>query len=183
MDKLEKVERLRKSADVTYEEALAALEEAREDLLDAMVLLEKQGKVARPEQSVYSTSYQQQTEYIDVPDKVAQQKKAAPSLGKSLGGLFRGLVRFVRSTSFKVTRHEKEMFRLPSLVMVLLVLVFWRIALPAAVIALLFGCRYSFEGEEDTDTANHILSRAGHFAEDITNELRRGKNEKGDDAS
>ena len=40
MDELEKVERLRKKADVSYEEAKQALEECGWDLLDAMVLLE-----------------------------------------------------------------------------------------------------------------------------------------------
>ena len=177
MDKLEKVERLRQNANVTYEEALAALNESNEDLLDAMVLLEKQGKVKKPSQSVYSTSYQEQMQYIDVPDKVAQQKKSAPNLGRSLAHLFRGIIGFVRSTSFRVTRGDTELFRLPSWLMVLIVLIFWKIALPAAIIALIFGFRYSFEGTENTDAANNVLTRAGEVAEDLKNGLRNQKTE------
>ena len=48
MEMIEKVERLRERADVTYEEAKAALEEASGDLLDAMVILERMGKVRGP---------------------------------------------------------------------------------------------------------------------------------------
>ena len=41
MEMMEKVERLREKANVTYEEAKAALEETGGDLLDAVVLLER----------------------------------------------------------------------------------------------------------------------------------------------
>ena len=44
MDNMEKVEKLRERANVTYEEAKAALEESSWDLLDAIVNLERQGK-------------------------------------------------------------------------------------------------------------------------------------------
>ena len=44
MDKLEKVERLRERANVSYEEASKALDEAGGELLDALVILEKQEK-------------------------------------------------------------------------------------------------------------------------------------------
>ena len=48
MEMIEKVERLREKAEVTYEEAKAALEQSDGDLLDAMVLLERQGKGRKP---------------------------------------------------------------------------------------------------------------------------------------
>ena len=59
MEMLEKVERLREKANVTYEEAKAALEQTGGDLLDAMVLLERQGKVKEPAQSTFSTEYEE----------------------------------------------------------------------------------------------------------------------------
>ena len=63
MERLEKVERLREKANVSYEEARAALEASNDDLLDAMVLLERQGKVKTPQQGgTFSTSYEEQKE-------------------------------------------------------------------------------------------------------------------------
>ena len=44
MDQLEKVDKLRERANVSYEEAKEALEASNWDLLDAMVYLEKHGK-------------------------------------------------------------------------------------------------------------------------------------------
>ncbi len=60
MEMIEKVERLRERANVTYEEARAALEMTGGDLLDAIVLLEKQGKLKEPAHSTFSTEYEEQ---------------------------------------------------------------------------------------------------------------------------
>ena len=89
MEMLEKVERLVEKANVSYEEAKAALDEANGDLLDAMVLLERQGKVKRPEQASFSTQYEEQKNYIDVRDKVEEQEQSAPSFGRSVKKFFR----------------------------------------------------------------------------------------------
>ena len=45
MEDFEKIEKLRERANVTYEEAKEALNAANGDLLDAMIYLERQGKV------------------------------------------------------------------------------------------------------------------------------------------
>ena len=125
MEMMEKVERLREKANVTYEEAKAALEETGGDLLDAVVLLERQGKVKEPAQSTFSTEYEEQKDYIKVRDKVEEQEKSAPSLGRTIGGLFRGLIRFIKKTTFIVTRGEDTVFTMPTLVFALLLFFFW----------------------------------------------------------
>ena len=179
MDKLEKIDRLRERANVTYEEAKEALEQADDDLLDAMVLLEKAGKVKQPNQSSYSTSYEEQKQYIRVVDKVEEQKKNAPSLGNSIGRLVRILLQFILHSSFHVTRRGNNLFTLPTWLMVILVGMFWKIAFPVGIIAMVFGVRYSFEsdGRADTqaanDTANEILDKAGSIADSIENGLRK----------
>ena len=49
MDKFEKIEKIIEKTGVTYAEAKKALEESGEDMLDAIVLLESQGKIKNPE--------------------------------------------------------------------------------------------------------------------------------------
>ena len=49
MDRLEQIERLRERANVSYDEAKQAYEAADGDLLEAMIILERQGKVKPPE--------------------------------------------------------------------------------------------------------------------------------------
>ena len=125
MEMIEKVERLREKADVTYEEAKAALEQTDGDLLDAMVLLERQGKVKEPKQGAFSTEYEEQKDYIRVKDKVDEQERSAPSFGKTVAALLRGFVRFIKSTVFSVTKGEDIVFTMPTVVFVLLLFFFW----------------------------------------------------------
>ena len=179
MDKLEKIDRLRERADVSYEEAKEALEQAGDDLLDAMVLLEKAGKVKQPQQSSYSTSYEEQKQYICVVDKVEEQKKNAPSFGNSIGKIVRAILQFVLHSSFHITRRGNNLFTLPTWLMVILVGMFWKVAIPIAVVVMIFGVRYSFEsdGRVDNqtanDTANELLEKAGSIADSIENGLRK----------
>ena len=180
MEMMEKVERLREKANVTYEEAKAALEETGGDLLDAVVLLERQGKVKEPAQSTFSTEYEEQKDYIKVRDKVEEQEKSAPSLGRTIGGLFRGLIRFIRQTTFIVTKGEDTVFTMPTLVFALLLFFFWEVLAPVMIIALFFGVRYSFEGEEEAEKANTILNKAGDFANDLREEFTKKDDHAGD---
>ena len=61
MDHLEKAEKLRKHADVSYEEAKKALEESDWDILDALILLESQGKVKSEPAGEYESPHEDPT--------------------------------------------------------------------------------------------------------------------------
>ena len=45
MERMELIEKLRERADVSYEEAKEILEQTEDDLLEAIVILERQGKL------------------------------------------------------------------------------------------------------------------------------------------
>lgn len=173
MEMMEKVERLREKANVSYEEAKDALEQANGDLLDAIVLLERQGKVKGPAQSTFSTDYEEQTEFVKVRDKVEEQENSAPSFGRTFGRLFRGFIGFIKNTTFIVTKGEDVVFTMPTIVFALLLFFFWEVLAPVMVIALFFGIRYSFEGEEEAEKANSILNKAGDFAQDVRSEFTK----------
>ncbi len=61
MDNLEKVEKLREKTGVSYEEAKQALEACNYDVLDALIYLEKKGKVKAPEVESYTTNRAEET--------------------------------------------------------------------------------------------------------------------------
>ncbi len=177
MDKLEKVERLREHANVTYEEAKAALEQANDDLLDAMVILEKQGKVGAPEAKTYSTSYEEQKQYLSVQEKVEEQNRAY-SFGQTVKGIFIIIKDFVLHTNFLITREGKVVFNMPTWALALIVLLTAEVSIPVMLIAMLFKVRYHFEGERHTQTANTILNKAGSFADGLDSEIYKNKEEK-----
>ena len=72
MDHYEMVENLRTKANVTYEEAKAALEASDWDMLDALVLLESEGKVSGKASGTAYTTQEQ--------PKVEAEKKANKGL-------------------------------------------------------------------------------------------------------
>ena len=181
MEMMEKVERLREKANVTYEEAKAALEQTGGDLLDAMVLLERQGKVKEPAQSSFTTEYEEQKEYVRVKDKVEEQEKSAPGFGKTVGNIFKSLFRFIRNTAFIITKGEETVFTMPTWVFALLLFFFWEMLAPVMVVALFFGIRYSFDGGDGADTANSILGKAGDFAQDVRSEFVKKEDDPSDE--
>ena len=88
MDEFEKVEKLRQRANISYEEAKEALEKSEGDLLDAMIYLEGQGKISPDEQTSRSTTYEGQTDLVDVRDTVEKEdrknKKSERTLGQKI---------------------------------------------------------------------------------------------------
>ena len=175
MDNLEKVEKLRERANVSYEEARQALEENNWDMLDSMVSLEKQGKVNAPKQSQYSTSYEQQEEYVSVKETVYDDKKKKGYNGSTLGDLVKKFFRICRDNSFCINRHDDLVFKLPVILLVIIVLWTWKVVLPLLVVGLFFNFRYSFEGKDNLKEANDIMKTAGEAAERVKKEFEKKK--------
>ena len=153
MDQLEKVDKLRERANVSYEEAKEALEASNWDLLDAMVYLEKHGKAEPPEQVE------------------EQEKESSEGLLTKLAKICKVLFRMSKENSFCVNRHDKELIRIPAWVLILALLFAWKIILPAVVIALFFDCRYSFSGKDDLSPANKAMDKASEFAGKVKSEF------------
>lgn len=172
MDQLEKVDKLRERANVSYEEAKEALEASNWDLLDAMVYLEKHGKAEPPEQETASSASQETPQYVSVKEKVEEQEKeSSEGLLTKLAKICKVLFRMSKENSFCVNRHEKELIRIPAWVLILALLFAWKIILPAMVIALFFDCRYSFSGKDDLSPANKAMDKASEFAGKVKSEF------------
>ncbi len=176
MDNFEKTEKLRERANVSYEEAKAALEQNNWDLLDAMVALEKAGKTSRPKMEHYSTSYDQQVEYIPVRQKVEEQEKSQPHPGKTIGDAFRSFFRVCRDNFFCINYKSENVIRLPLIAVVILLLFIWKYAIPVMLIALVFGVRYSFEGKDDLKKANDFMDSASAAAQDLKERFKNSEN-------
>ena len=170
MDNFEKVEKLREHANVTYEEAKQALENSNWDILDAMIYLEQGGKVHGPEQSSYTT----QTEKVKIEINEKESKSTFSDNLKRFSDWCLGLIEKGNNNSFCVERDNKEIFRMPTtLLVVLLVFAFW-VVTPLLVIGLFFNMRYQFTGPDvrsvDIDL-NKAMDSAADAAESIKNEF------------
>ena len=173
MNEFEKVEKLREKANVTYEEAREALNQANGDLLDAMVILEQQGKVKSPEQTMYTTTQEAGAQYADVPAIVREnEKKAEDGFFKKVGrGLKKGLT-YVSENFILVTKHEETVIKVPLWLGIILLLAFWELLLVVIIISLFCDCRYQIVGEgHGNEEVNKVMDQAAEFTDHVKDEF------------
>lgn len=172
MTNFEMVETLREKANVSYEEAKDALEAANWDLLDAILLLEKEGKVSESS-AAYSTRPEAEEEVKSGHRGPGGLRSAMRYLGCAL----RKLLRIGNDNSLMVSRHGEELFSLPVTVCaILLICSVWTVLIVMAA-SLFFGVRYSFRGPNlGKDSINHAMDRAADAAESVKEELRKQEN-------
>ena len=173
MDNLEKVEKLKEKANVTYEEAKQALENSNWDILDAMIYLEKNGKVKEDKKADYTTK----TEKCigEVVDDEKEDRKS--NFKDSMHRFFRWcghILDMGNSNSFCVEKDGKEVFKLPITVLVLLLIFAFWIVVPLLIVGLFLNMRYHFQGPDihtvDIDI-NKAMDTAANTAENIKNEF------------
>lgn len=161
MTNFEMVEKLCEKANVTYEEAKAALEAADWDLLDAIVYLEQEGKVKKS-----SSHHSTQAE----PAEEEEAPKAVPLRAqlKKLWHLFLRLLRVGNENHLVVSHKNKQVFSLPVTVVVILLICSCMGVLVAVGVSLFFGVRYSIKGEQlGTEAVNNAMQKATDVAEQM----------------
>ena len=151
MDHYEMVENLRNNANVTYEEAKAALEASDWDMLDALVLLEGEGKVnqATPE---FTTKEKEE------PRRPARSREKG-SLSK-LGAWIRKMITLGNNNQFVINRKGTEMVSMPITVMALLTVLVWPFSLIVLFAGFFLGTRYAFRGPDINTTVNDFVNKA-----------------------
>ena len=171
MDQFEKVEKLRERANVTYEEAKESLEASNWDLLDAMVYLEKNGKAKGPASETYSTSYEEQSQYVSVKDKVQEQKESRDGFFSKLGKLCKLLWKKSKENNFRICRKGEEVLKVPVWILILVLLFMWHFTIIALIVGLFFGCSYTFCGKDEMKQANKVMEKAEELAGKVKEEF------------
>ena len=173
MDRIEMVERLREKTGVSYEEAKAALEASDWDLLDAVVMLEKQGKVH--DNTAYSTKRGAADE-----EKQANAKQQKPK-GEGFDNFMAWVGRVIHKgniNSLVVLRSGEKKFSLPVTAVVLLLVFGFYVTVPLMIVGLFFGFHYKFTGPDlGKDSINNAMDRATRAAESIKEEFQEDAEE------
>lgn len=147
------VERLHEKAKISYSDAKEALEKSGWDMLEALVLLEKEGKIDPLTAS--TTSNDSETSYEEVKATASKKENAFTEALNKAGEKAKQLFHDGINTFFVVKRQGKELIRVQVLIAIILCLCIWEVVLAALVIGLLFDCRYFFDGKtDDTDDIN-----------------------------
>jgi fatty acid desaturase len=179
MATIEQVERLREKANVSYDDAKTALDASGGDLLDAMIYLERMGKIEPPENNgTYSTVNQMPQE----PEQKSQSEdyyRAGETFSGLMGRFFKWLGRIIakgNKNTFEVTKNNQTLISLPVTVLVLLLLFAFWVVVPLIIIGLFFGCRYMFRGSDFEGTCvNKMMDSAANAAENLKKEINEDK--------
>lgn len=177
MEHLEMVEKLRAKTGVTYEEAKGALEACQWDMLDAIVYLEKLGKVKAPVTSSYSTQYEQSEQF----EKAASAHSKPSSFTDTLNRFFGwcgDVIKKGNENFFNIERNGERFVTMPITIFVIMLLFAFWVAVPLLVVGLFFGFKYSFSGKvaEGIDL-NDAMNKASEVAESIKKDF---ENKNGD---
>ena len=182
---LEDVERLREEADVTYEEAKAALERSNGDLLDALIDLERRGKTRTPGSGgTYSTR-----PGANIPPSAPGKETAGYNeaqgtrsggwngLWESVKELFSALFHALDPSThnrFEVWRQGKLLTSMPLLILIIAVICVFYITVPLLIMGLFLGCRYQFSGPDlGRKDLNDAMNSMSDTVEDMKDQVRR----------
>ena len=159
MEHIEMIDKLRDKAGITREEAADALTRANWDMLEALVILEREGKiapltssVATVEQTAGSAGGRQDPSVFGAKGYYYGPRAGSESLWTKFKNL---LVKSV-THSFIVRRRGRELLSIPGLVLIIVVVALFKLSAAALLVGLFCECRYSIEERRgaDTDSAN-----------------------------
>ncbi|MGE4484498.1 MAG: ubiquitin [Oscillospiraceae bacterium] len=169
---LEQVERLREKANVGFEDAKAALEATDGDILNALIYLEKQGKVAPPAGGGYYSS--QSTTLVEKPaDGEKEKQHGGESFAEMMKRFGRFLLKLIdkgNNNYLEAERKGAAMFSIPVTVVVAFLLFFFWIIVPLFILSLFFGFRYHFRG---SDLGKESVNRVMDGASDTVDEIKK----------
>ena len=168
MTNQEMVDLLREKADVSPEVARDALERANWDLLDAVLVLEKDGHLSFGAEA-YSTKAEEAGE--EAP-REKEGHAGARNAARWLGQTIRKLVRIGNANQFVISRRDEEILNISVTAFALILIFLNWVAVVALVIGLFCGLRYSFRGPNlGKQTINGAMDRAAEVAESVKEDL------------
>ena len=177
MDNFEKVEKLRQHANVSYEEAKEALERSDWDILDAMIYLEKTGKVKEDDKADYSTK-NERCDWDLKEDKNCKDKGGIADLLKRFGKWCIKIIDKGNRNNFCIERDNKEILKVPVTVLVIATFFAFWVIVPLLIIGLFCRMKYYFQGPDmQTETVelviNKAMDNASSTAENIKSEFNQ----------
>ncbi len=183
MDNFEKVEKIREKTGVSYEDAKVALEATGYDLLDAIVYLEKLGKVAAPKYNEYvsAASVDTSSEFDRAQanyEKDCRKSTAGEKLD-DFGAWCKRMLKRSCEIKFNVIKDEKNVVSIPLLALIIIfIFAFWAVGI-LLVVGLFFDYKYNFEGvRPSTFDINDLCDKASETCSGIREEVKNKKDEK-----
>ncbi len=183
MDFLEKVEKLRDKAGISYEEAKDILTDNDGDLLDAMIRLEKEGRIAPPPPTGQESSPKNGHIFSNESDSFENRRRQDDSSGSDV---WKGFWRYVKTlikkgnrNTLKINKGDNVVAAIPVTVFVAAVIFAFWATVPLMIIGLFVGCSYSFAGPDlEKENINRAWDKASQMAENIKEDIKKEMDKK-----
>jgi hypothetical protein len=182
---IEQVEKLKKYTGVSYAQAKEALEQTNGDILEAVILLEKQQKIQpQGEKIVVETKGEEKKNDFEKNEKKPKESEVNETF-RDLGRFLKDLLHKGNTNRFDVIKDKKVVMMIPMTLFVLLILFAFWFMLPLLVIGLFFGYGYRFSGadlektnvNEAVDKVTDVTLKAGEIvakaASDLSKEIQK----------
>ncbi|HWQ79296.1 MAG TPA: DUF4342 domain-containing protein [Anaerovoracaceae bacterium] len=181
---LEQVEKLREHANISYDEAKAALENADGDILQALIDLERQGKVTPPQGggqyksgSIEVSFNKHKEQNQNGKDHAHYREEEKSAFSRSMRRFFHWLGEVIHKgniNAFIIEKNGSEIMKLPITVLVLLLFFAFWIVVPLMIVGFFFSFRYSFQGPDIRSTrVNDAIDSVADAAEEIKNDIKK----------
>jgi hypothetical protein len=177
---LEQVEKLRERANVSYDEAKAALEQANGDILEALIDLEKKGSVAPPPGGGYYSSEKSRQESTgqskDGKTGSRPHKEYQESIIRKFFRFCGEMLHRGNINSIDIIKDGEVKTTLSVTILLLLTIFFFWITVPLMVIGLFCGFTYRFRGPDlGKEAVNSAMDTAANAAETLKKSIMEGQ--------
>ena len=172
------IEKLKDKANISYEDAKEALENSDWDILDAMIYLEKKGKIKRPSTSTFYTNDNKDS-YSNNYSLISNNKKEDKSKeNKGFHGIFEAICKAIDTCNnifFEISKEGNMFLKIPMTVLILLLIFTFWIVIPLFIIGLFFGIEFSVSAKRvSTDKANKVFKEISLEFKKVKEELKKG---------
>ena len=176
MERNEMINTLVRKANISVEEAQEVLEKCNWDLLDAIVYLERRGKVENNEVTALTV--------VEVKEEKEDKKKQDEKyggIGEIVGRMFRFIGKFIKKSNknfFEIRKDKEKPIRI-SLTISILFLIFLSVpTIVLLIVGLFCGYKYSLSGKKvNYESVNNIFEEVSKSADTIKKDFKKGYEE------
>lgn len=141
MERHEMAEKLVEKCGISYEEAGEVLREANYDLLEAMIILERRGKLGNSPNNRYTTGIM--SNYVSTSEKTAADAESLSEFLRIAWDKFCEIVKSILRYHLVISRNGSEVLSFPVLIAAVLLCATAGLAVAALIISLVNGCSYT----------------------------------------
>lgn len=175
MERNEMIKVLMEKTKVSHEEAEEALQECDFDLLDAIIYLERKGKVENNQTNIIIEAAEESKEE-NKKENEGKHKKKCGGIGEVFGKIIKFIGKAIdkgNKNNFEINKENKKPIKISLTISALLLIVaFWPVAI-LLVVGLFSGYKYSITGPDiKTDKVNDIFDKASESADNIKDDFK-----------